>query len=335
MNPTKKILIVAPSWIGDFIISQSLFKEIKLKNKNIVIDLIIRSYLKPIADVMPEINKKHILDIPHGSLGLLDRYYLAQKVKLEEYNQSFILTNSFKSAIIPWLAKIPIRVGYIGEIRYGLINKIFKEQKFNQSMVNRFLKLVGSTYQGSVAPTLSLNKEKLQKITYKFGIDQNAKNIFLCPEAEYGEAKRWPIEKWCELSSILSKTNYKVYFLGKNENTKSYIDNIITKSPNITSLITKTSIEEVIYLLSLSDLVVTNDSGLMHIAASVGTKIISIFGSSSPKYTAPLSEEKNHEIMYSNLPCSPCFKRTCPLKHLNCLNSISSDEVAAKASHFL
>ncbi|MEC9205980.1 MAG: lipopolysaccharide heptosyltransferase II [Pseudomonadota bacterium] len=335
MKSNKKVLIIAPSWIGDLIIAHSLFKELKLKDKNVIIDLVIRSYLKPIADMMPEINKKHILDIPHGSLGLLDRYYLSRKIKLEKYNQAFILTNSFKAAIIPWLAKIPIRVGYVGEMRYGVINKIHKEKRFEKSMVNRFLKLNESIYQESIAPKLSLNKEKLQKIINKFGIEKNNKIIVLCPEAEYGEAKRWPIEKWCELAITFSKKNYKVYFLGKHEHTKSYINKKIIKSPNIISLITKTSVEEAIYLLASSNLVVTNDSGLMHVAASVGTKIVAIFGSSSPQYTAPLLKERDHKIMYSNLSCSPCFKRTCPLKHLNCLTSISSEEVATKASHLL
>ena len=335
MKVNKKILIIAPSWIGDLIISQSFFKELKLKNKDITIDLVIRSHLIPIADMMPEVNKKYVLDVPHGSFGILKRYSLSQELKKEVYNEAFILTNSFKSAIVPWLAKIPIRTGYLGEMRYGLINKIFKEKKFEKSMVNRFLKLINSSYQDSMAPTLILDKEKYERIINKFKVNRNQKNIFLCPDADYGEAKRWPIEKWYVLANKLAQMNHKVYFLGKSKHAESYIDGKTTMLPNITSLINKTTIEEAIYLLTSSSLAVTNDSGLMHVATSIGTKIIAIFGSSSPKYTAPLSKEGDCEIVYSNLSCSPCFQRTCPLGHTNCLNLISADEIMRRVSYLL
>ena len=177
MKVNKKILIIAPSWIGDLIISQSFFKELKLKNKDIAIDLVIRSHLIPIADMMPEVNKKYVLDVPHGSFGILKRYSLSQELKKEEYNEAFILTNSFKSAIIPWLASIPIRIGYVGEMRYGLINKIFSEKKFELPMVNRFLKLIDSVYQEELAPELKLDTVKHQEINQKFKINKNKRPL--------------------------------------------------------------------------------------------------------------------------------------------------------------
>ena len=203
MKSRKKILVIAPSWIGDLIISQSFFKQLKLQNQNSTIDVVIRSNLITIADMMPEIDKKFILDVSHGSLGFIKRYRLSKKLKKYSYNEAYILTNSFKSAIIPWLASIPIRIGYIGEMRYGLINKIFSEKKFELPMVNRFLKLIDSVYQEDLAPELKLDTVKYQEINQKFKINKNDKNVFLCPDAEYGEAKRWPIKKWCELANQL------------------------------------------------------------------------------------------------------------------------------------
>ena len=335
MKSCKKILVIAPSWIGDLIISQSFFKQLKLQNQNSTIDVVIRSNLITIAGMMPEIDKKFILDVSHGSFGFIKRYRLSKELKKYSYNEAYILTNSFKSAIIPWLASIPIRIGYLGEMRYGLINKIFSEKKFELPMVNRFLKLIDSVYQEELAPELKLDTVKHQEINQKFKINKNDKNVFLCPDAEYGEAKRWPIKKWCELANKLNEMKYRIYFLGKCDKINSHINDISSKSFSIVSLINKTTVEEAIYLLASSSLVISNDSGLMHIASSVNTKVIAIFGSSSPKYTPPLSKEGYSKIAYSNLSCSPCFQRTCPLGHLNCLNSISTEEILMKADNFL
>ena len=335
MKQSRKILVVAPSWIGDLIISQSFFKKLKLVEKEITIDVIVRSNLFPIIDMMPQVNKKFVLDIPHRSLGLLDRYHLSRSIKTDLYDEAYILTNSLKSAIVPWLARIPIRTGYLGEMRYGLINKVYREKKFKVSMANRFLKLIDSVYQENIMPELYLKEEQYKKIMVKFKIDKNCKNIFLCPDAEYGEAKRWPIEKWCELADKLVQMNHRIYFIGKSTNIKQYIDKILARTPNIISLINKTTIEEAVYLLASSNLVITNDSGLMHVASSVNAKIVAIFGSSSPKYTPPLSKEGYSEIIYRNLSCSPCFKKTCPLGHMNCLVSITADEIVTKASQLL
>ena len=331
MKSNERILIVAPSWIGDLIISQSLFKQLKLINRDCVIDVVIRSNLIPIVNKMPQINRKLALDVPHGSLGIFHRYRLAKELKNYSYQKAYILTNSFKSAIIPWLANIPIRVGYLGEMRYGLINKRFYEKKFEISMVNRFLKLADSFYKEDLLPELVLNEAEKKEVILKFDIDLSKKNIFLCPDAEYGPAKRWPSEKWYELARMFDALGYKIYFLGKS----NLGFNNLSTLPNVTSLINRTTIEETIHLLSTADLVVSNDSGLMHVASSVNAKILAIFGSTSPKYTPPLSKNGYSKIAYHNVDCSPCFKRTCPYGHLKCLKEIGVDEIMAEAGNLL
>ncbi len=331
MSSNENILVVAPSWIGDFVISQSLFKYLKLNNKNCLIDVVIRDNLVPIANKMSQINRKLVLDVPHGSLGIFYRYRLAKELRNYSYHKAYILTNSFKSAIIPWLAHIPIRVGYIGEMRYGLINKRFSEKKFETSMVNRFLKLADSVYKEDLLPELTLDEETNKEVISKFNIDTSKKNIFLCPDAEYGPAKRWPSEKWYELAKILDSLNYKVYFLGKSD---LGFENLSLLS-NVTSLINKTTVDETIYLLSIADLVISNDSGLMHVASAVSTKTLAIFGSTSPKYTPPLTKKGFSKIAYHNVDCSPCFKRKCPYGHLKCLNEIEVDEIMTEAENLL
>ncbi|MBS82833.1 MAG: lipopolysaccharide heptosyltransferase II [Gammaproteobacteria bacterium] len=334
MTSNKKILIVAPAWIGDFIISQSLYKKLKIINKSCEIDLIIKKDLIPLAKMMPEISNIHELTIPHGVLGLNQRIALAKTIHNCKYDECFVLQNSFKSAIIPWFSKIPIRIGYSTELRFFLLNKRYKLVKHQLSMVNRYLKLVDTQYSQSLKPQININSSDQIKTLRKFKVNTIKKNLFFCPDAEFGPAKRWPIEKWVELIEYLS-VNYSIYIVGKDSKVLKNFSMIFENKKNVFNLINKTSLEEVVHLLSCADLVVSNDSGLMHIAASVNTKIISLFGSSSPNYTAPLIDDGNSKIIYKKLSCSPCFERECPLKHLDCLNSITSDNVIEEINKIL
>ena len=334
MSSKEKFLIIAPSWIGDLIISQSLLKYLKKEYPNCQIDMIVRPELTNLAKMMPEVKNIYPLDIKHKEFGLIKRHILAKEIKKHLYSTSIILPNSFKSAIIPWLANIPVRIGYNRELRLFLLNKKYSLVKHKDSMVNRYLKLADGSYSNVIRPSLLINGDSSKLISRKYLINNSKKNIVLCPEAEYGSAKRWPINKWMQLANFYKEKDYNVYFLGKNKSLEAKYQNILKKD-SIISLLGKTSLEEAAYILSIVDLVVTNDSGLMHIAASVNTNLISIFGSSSPFYTPPLMKDQFGEVIYKALTCSPCFKRECPLQHLNCLNNISSEEILDKSSKYL
>ena len=334
MNSKEKFLIIAPSWIGDLIIAQSLLKYLKEEYLNCQIDMVVRPELTELAKMMPEVKDVYPLDIRHKELGLIKRYVLAKKIKKHLYSTSIILPNSFKSAIVPWLANIPHRIGYNRELRLFLLNKKYSLIKHKDSMVNRYLKLADGSYSDRIRPSLLINRDLSELIGRKYLINNSKKNIVLCPEAEYGSAKRWPADKWIQLTNFYKEKNYNVYFLGKNKSLETEYQSILKKDSAI-SLLGKTSLEEAAYLLSLADLVITNDSGLMHIAASVDTNLISIFGSSSPFYTPPLMKNQFGEVIYKALTCSPCFKKECPLKHLNCLNDISAEEILDKSIKYL
>lgn len=334
MSSKEKFLIIAPSWIGDLIISQSLLKYLKKEYPNCQIDMIVRPELTNLAKMMPEVKNIYPLDIKHKEFGLIKRHILAKEIKKHLYSTSIILPNSFKSAIIPWLANIPVRIGYNRELRLFLLNKKYSLIKHKDSMVNRYLKLADGSYSNVIRPSLLINGDSSKLISRKYLINNSKKNIVLCPEAEYGSAKRWPINKWMQLANFYKEKDYNVYFLGKNKSLEAKYQNILKKD-SIISLLGKTSLEEAAYILSIVDLVVTNDSGLMHIAASVNTNLISIFGSSSPFYTPPLMKDMLGEVIYKGLKCSPCFKRECPLDHLNCLNNISVDEIFKKSLKYL
>jgi|TARA_B110000858_G_scaffold185732_1_gene228199 heptosyltransferase II len=334
MSSKEKFLIIAPSWIGDLIISQSLLKYLKKEYPNCQIDMIVRPELTNLVKMMPEVKNIYPLDIKHKEFGLIKRHILAKEIKKHLYSTSIILPNSFKSAIIPWLANIPVRIGYNRELRLFLLNKKYSLIKHKDSMVNRYLKLADGSYSDVIRPSLLINGDSSKLISRKYLINNSKKNIVLCPEAEYGSAKRWPINKWMQLANFYKEKDYNVYFLGKNKSLEIKYQNILKKD-SIISLLGKTSLEEAAYILSIVDLVVTNDSGLMHITASVNTNLISIFGSSSPFYTPPLMKDQFGEVIYKALTCSPCFKRECPLQHLNCLNNISSEEILDKSSKYL
>ena len=334
MPREQNILVVLPSWIGDTIMSQSLLFELKKIYPDCNIDVIARSYIKELIELIPEINKKYYLDIDHGKFGLRDRLNLASTLKLNNYTRAYILSNSLKSSIVPWLVKIPSRIGYSTELRGIFLTESYKYKKHERTMVERYLYLIDKKYTVDIKPRLNITQQHKDKASKKFEINLSKKIIMLCPDAEYGSAKKWPLEHWVTLANLFSEKDFNVYFLGKDESINNYLENNY-HNHNIKSLIGKTSLLEVVYLLSLANLAISNDSGLMHIAGAVNSKIIAIYGSSSPFYTPPLISGNDGEVVYKGLSCSPCFKRECPLSHLNCLRSISSEEILNISLNYL
>ena len=334
MKTTSNILVILPSWIGDTIMSQSLLFELKRINNNCNIDVIARPYISELVNLIPQINKKIFLDIKHGNFGLLDRLNLVREIKKNQYTDAYILPNSFKSALVPWLAGIPNRIGYTTEFRQLLLTKKYKYRKHERTMVERYLHLANCQYHSQIQPKLKISTHYQKSILEKFQIKGNQKIIMLCPDAEYGSAKKWPVEHWLSLARLFCEKNFSVFFLGKDtdfEKSLSSEDGL----NDVRSLIGQTTLLDVAYLLSISNLAISNDSGLMHIAGSVDSKIIAIYGSSSPKYTPPLISEDSGEVIYKDLSCSPCFKRECPLSHLNCLRSITAKETFDIALNYL
>ena len=337
MNDQKRFLIIAPSWIGDLLMSQSVYKSLKNKYYNCTIDVIAKPYLNDLLKLMPEVNNVYNLDTQHREFGLMKRYKIAKDLRKNYYTSAIVLTNTFKSAIIPWLARIPERIGYKKELRSFLLTKSLNFIKHDDNMVNRYLKLINSSFSENIRPSLEISTYQNHEIKKKFLLNNNAKNIFLCPEAEFGETKRWPQKKWMELAKYFKEYKCNVYFLGKDGLSANAYNSVIDET-SIVSLIGKTNLKEVAFLFSYADLVISNDSGLMHLSASLGRNLISIFGSSSPFYTPPLMKYNSGEVLYKQLGCSPCFKRTCPLENdnnLKCLNEISVEEVFNKSKPYL
>lgn len=332
-----KFLIIGPAWIGDMVMAQGLFISLKQQyakiNIEIKIDVIAPDWTRPLLDRMPEVNQTLSLPFKHGEFSLIKRWALGKSLRSEKYDRAIVLPNSWKSAIIPYAAKIPLRTGWRGEMRYGLLNDIYYlDKKKYPLMIERFVALDSANKSRDdnsgkldIKPKLNINKISREQAIQKYNLDISTKIIALCPGAEFGASKRWPETYYAEVAHYLLEKNHQVWLMGSQK------DKIITDQINhltqnrCKNLAGKTSLSEAIDLLSLASIVITNDSGLMHIAAALERPLIALYGSTDPGFTPPLSHPditKILEINPENLNCRPCFQRECPLKHHQCMNDL-------------
>lgn len=358
MKHSKKILVVMPSWLGDAVMAQVLLKILKFNNEqqkiSVQIDVLAVAWVAKILARMPEISE--IIENPfeHGNFKFFERKKFAKNIiKTKSYDEVYVLPNSWKSALIPYFAEIPKRFGFVGELRYGLLN--FRE-KLNKKrfplMIERFARLAflenpENNFADLTAffPKLTIDKNNTTKLLNLLGIkSQESEIIVFCPGAEYGKAKRWLPEHFAELSNLLSNYYYKnntpkvlkIVILGSNkDNTIGEKIVALANNANLLNLCGKTDLTDVIDLLANAEIIISNDSGLMHVAAAVGVPQIAIYGSSSPNFTPPLSANNLAEIVTLKLPCSPCFQRNCPKnkhssEYLQCLKDITPQMIFEK-----
>ena len=336
----QRILIIAPNWIGDAVMSQPLLAQLKISYPNSQIDVLASPWVAPIYRACTEVHQVIEAKLEHKKLQWNLRKQLAKHLQATQYHLCFVLPNSFKSALIPWFANIPLRVGYRGELRLGLINVSLKNpSKQNRPpMVEHYLALGTAltrkdhlASKSLITPKLNVSTSALQSVETKLSkaaIDRNAIYIF-CPGAEYGPTKRWPSEYFAKLAQSLFADNQdaQIILLGSKSD-RVLAENIQVRAHNpahIHNWCGDTSLDEAIALIGLSKAMVSNDSGLMHVGAALKTPQIAIFGSSDPKHTPPLSDKA--KIIWLNMSCSPCHKRECPLGHMKCLKDISPEQV--------
>lgn len=328
----KQILIVGPSWVGDMVMAQVLFKSLKQNDPQIQIDVLAPNWSLDILQRMPEVRRSIALPIVHGELGILKRWRMAKELRKQKYDQAIVLANTWKSAVIPLLARIPVRTGWLGELRWGLLNDVryLNKQKLPK-MVQRYAALGFSAYAElpSILPTPSLNShsESTESVLQKFSLKIDGPILALCPGAAYGPAKRWPEKYFSEVAQQKLSAGWQIWFFGSQQDVE-VIENIRRDlNADTISFAGRINLLETVDLLSQASAVVTNDSGLLHIAASLDIPLVAIYGSTSPIFTPPLGVKS--KVVSENLPCSPCFKRECPLKHFNCMLLIKPARVLA------
>lgn len=316
----KKILIIGPSWVGDMVMAQVLFKILKQRDNSVQIDVLAPAWSIEVLERMPEINQAILLPIVHGQFGLKQRYITAKQLRAQNYTQAIVLTNSWKSALIPWLAKIPVRTGWLGEARWGLLNDVrYLSKKQMPRLVQRYAAL-GFSKDSKLSENLPSPK-LISKAAEKPAVPVLA----LCPGAAYGSAKRWPVEYYVQVAQTRLDLGWQVWLFGSQQDEPVIIDIQKQLTGQVTSFAGKINLLETIDLMSQASAVVTNDSGLLHIAASLDKPLVAVYGSTSPIYTPPLGIKSR--ILTEKLACSPCFKRECPLGHFNCMRLLKPSRV--------
>ncbi|NLS13553.1 lipopolysaccharide heptosyltransferase II [Vibrio sp. SM6] len=335
-----KFLIIGPSWVGDMVMSQSLYTTLKQQHPNATIDVLAPAWCKPILERMPEVNRAIEMPLGHGDFNFLGRRELGRSLRSEHYDHAYVLPNSAKSALIPWFANIATRTGWKGEMRYGLLNDLRPNKKAFQYMVERYValaypknKMTGSSALGGLAnlprPMLRVDSDLQQAAMSKFSLTSNRPIVGLCPGAEFGPAKKWPERHYAAVAEALCQQGHQIWLFGSAKdldscnNIKKLVSDDLQTQVHV--LAGQTSLVEAIDLLGACHTVVSNDSGLMHVAAAVGCRVVAIYGSTSPKYTPPLAE--NVAMVHTDIECRPCFKRECPLTHLDCLNKLMPQQV--------
>lgn len=327
-----KALIVAPAWIGDTVMAQPLFTRLLEHMPGLQLDALAPRWVAPVLQRMPEIGQ--VIDNPfaHGELSLKARYGLARRLAQADYRRAYILPNSLKSALIPALASIPERIGFTGESRYGLINRRHTlDEAALPQMAERFAQLAEAP--GSLLPRplqlprLSSSHAQQTETLNALALERPDKVAVFCPGAEFGPAKRWPARHFATLADELAQRGYAVWLLGSPKDTAvgDEIVKLARSAPK--NLCGNTSLTQAIDLIAACSVVVCNDSGLMHVAAALDRPLVAVYGSSSPGFTPPLSARA--QILSLKLACSPCFKRECPLGHLDCLNKLEPQRVLA------
>jgi len=326
----NKILIVAPSWVGDCVLMQPMLRRLLERHPNALIDVLAPPWTEKLLRQIPEIHDVIVNPFPHGALQLSARRSIGKELRANQYDQAIILPNSWKSALVPYFADIPVRTGYTGEMRYGLLNDARRlDKKKLPLMVERFSQLAEDRDEAIRRPIhnplLQVSDEQRTQTLGKFGLLSEQPVAAFCPGAEYGPAKRWPVQYYAELAQRLRSQGYQVWLIGSPKD-KEVADKIVALgNQQAVNLCGTTDLSDAITLLSCADLVVSNDSGLMHIAAALDRPLLAIFGSSSPQFTPPLST--NAQVLKLDLDCSPCFKRVCPLGHFNCMMQMTPQEV--------
>ena len=333
-----KILVIGPSWVGDCMLMQPMLMRLKQRHPGVAIDVMAPVWTEKLLRALPEVNEVIVNPFPHGELDLSGRRRLGVSLRGARYDQAIVLPNSLKSALVPFFADIPVRTGFVGEMRYGLLNDARKlDKRVLPLMVERFSQLAedrgGQIPRPLAHPRLtvqaSLRDQTLQKL--ELALDRPV--AVFCPGAEYGPAKRWPVAYYAETAQRLIAKGFQVWLIGSGKDREVAGQIVGLGNPAARNLCGSTDLADAIALLSCADLVISNDSGLMHLAAAQDRPMIAIFGSSSPEFTPPLSKEAM--VVRLDIACSPCFKRECPLGHFNCMNHLTPDRIWEKIQQLL
>ena len=325
-----RTLVVAPSWIGDAVLSQPLLARLAARDPGGSLEVLAPPWVLPVYRRMREVAGTHENPFGHGDVRLAERRRFAKA--LPRFDRAVVLPNTLKSALIPWHAGIPVRTGYRGEMRYGLLNDLRRlDEAALPLIVERYAALAeppgAALTRPLPPPKLQVDEASCRATAERLAIDRSRPAVALAPGAEYGPAKRWPPRHFAAVARAFHERGHAVWLLGSAKDAAVTAQVQSLSGDACVDFAGRTSLSEAIDLISMAGRVVTNDSGLMHVAAAFDRPMAAVFGSSSPAFTPPLSPHA--KVITLNLSCSPCFARVCPLGHTNCLETLSPGSVLA------
>lgn len=327
-----RTLVISPNWIGDAVMAQPLLQRLKQLQPERPIDVLAPTWVAPVWRAMQEVDS--VLESPfkHGALQWKERRAFARMLRQRGYHDAYVLPNTLKFALIPWLAGIPRRVGYKGEMRYGLLNVMHHDEKDAPRPMAQFYQALADAPQRHLArperlpePVMAVASTEVEAALARLQLPAGPMVAF-APGAEFGPAKRWPARYFAELARtiVTARPDVQIVLLGSPKD-RPVCDEITALVPQAHNLAGSTSLGEAIALISRVAAMVTNDSGLMHIGAALQRPVVAIYGPTDPRHTPPLSQLAT--VLWKHLECAPCQQRECPLGHQNCMQQIAPQDV--------
>jgi heptosyltransferase-2 len=288
----RPILIVPYVWIGDFVRCHSVVRLLRAAEPDRPVDIVSSTLCAPLADYMPGVRRAIVADLPRRRLGLAAQLKLASELRRGQYAQALIMSRKWKAALAPTLAGIPLRTGFVGEARFGFVNDL----RFGERRLPRMIDQMGALAlpKGAALPAdwplpeLKVPPDELSAWRARRGLGSEPRPIVaLCPGA-VGAGKAWPPRHYADLALRLTRTGAAVWVLGGPNEREIAREIVAAAGPNARDL-TGTDLRDAILALAACDIAVSNDSGLMHIAAAIGTPTVAIFGPTSPWHWKPLN----------------------------------------------
>jgi heptosyltransferase II len=328
------ILIVPYMWIGDFVRCHTVVRLLRQRFPSRPIDVLTTSMVAPLLDYMPGVRAGIVADLPRKRLAFAEHRALAQRLKARGYAQALIMPRTWKSALAPFLAGIPMRTGFVGELRFGLINDLRRGERALPRMIDRCAALAvpASEIPSTPLPVPELRVPATELAAWRARIapsDDRPGIVALAPGA-VGPAKRWPVAYYAALAGQLARDGHRIWVIG-GPGEKELADEIVRADRANIEDLTGDDLRNAILALAAANAAVSNDSGLLHVAAALGTPAVGIFGPTSPWHWAPLNPIAAALETASALPCRPCHKPVCRLGHHRCMRDLTVDRVVAAA----
>jgi heptosyltransferase-2 len=324
------ILIVPYMWIGDFVRCHTVVKLLKQQFPTRAVDMLTTSMVAPLLDYMPGVRQGIVVDLPRTRLALAQQRALSRRLQAEKYAQALVMPRTWKSALAPWLAGIPRRTGFAGEARFGLINDLRFGERRLPRMVDRCATLALPKNADQPAewplPELKVSPPELANWRRRLGLAPDGRSVVALAPGAVGPSKRWPTAYYGELAQRLTAEGNWIWIIG-GPSEKPLAAEIARAGRDIRDL-TGPDLRNAILALAAANTVVSNDSGLLHVAAALGTPAVGIFGPTSPWHWAPLNPIAAVIEAASAPPCRPCHKPVCRLGHHLCMREISAERVA-------